>query len=129
MSAVLLYLTMAQTCRENRLYFGEKNIPGMLAVLEPLHAILERGPQTLKETSFFQVLLGNETRHSLKITVLRMCRLHSPCFFQAYGNDLNEAKRWCQQYRVSLNTRDLNQAWDLYYHVFRRISRQVMALL
>ena len=44
---------------------------------------------------------------------------------QAYGNDLNEAKRWCQQYRVSLNTRDLNQAWDLYYHVFRRISRQV----
>ena len=40
---------------ENRLYFGEKNIPGMLAVLEPLHAILERGPQTLKETSFFQV--------------------------------------------------------------------------
>ena len=46
-------------------------------------------------------------------------------FPQAYGNDLNEAKRWCQQYRVSLNTRDLNQAWDLYYHVFRRISRQV----
>ncbi len=46
--------------------------------------------------------------------------------FQAYGNDLNEAKRWCQQYRVSLNTRDLNQAWDLYYHVFRRISRQVL---
>ena len=46
---------MAQTRLENRLYFGEKNIPGMLAVLEPLHAILERGPQTLKETSFFQV--------------------------------------------------------------------------
>jgi FKBP12-rapamycin complex-associated protein len=40
----------------SRLYFGEKNIPGMLAVLEPLHAILERGPQTLKETSFFQVI-------------------------------------------------------------------------
>ena len=39
----------------SRLYFGEKNITGMLAVLEPLHAILERGPQTLKETSFFQV--------------------------------------------------------------------------
>ncbi len=39
----------------SRLYFGEKNIQGMLAVLEPLHAILERGPQTMKETSFFQV--------------------------------------------------------------------------
>lgn len=26
------------------------------------------------------------------------------------------------------NTRDLNQAWDLYYHVFRRISRQLPQL-
>lgn len=84
----------------SRLYFGEKNIPGMLAVLEPLHQMLEQGPQTLKETSFHQ----------------------------AYGNDLNEAKRCCQRYRVSDNNRDLNQAWDLYYHVFRRISRQLPKL-
>lgn len=27
----------------SRLYFGERNITGMLAVLEPLHALLERG--------------------------------------------------------------------------------------
>ncbi len=39
----------------SRLYFGDKNVPGMLAKLEPLHAMLEKGPQTLKETSFFQV--------------------------------------------------------------------------
>lgn len=26
------------------------------------------------------------------------------------------------------NIRDLNQAWDLYYHVFRRISRQLPQL-
>ena len=72
----------------------------MLAKLEPLHAMLERGPQTLKETSFHQ----------------------------AYGNDLNEAKRWCSRYKMSANIRDLNQAWDLYYHVFRRISRQLPQL-
>lgn len=84
----------------SRLYFGEKNIQGMLAKLEPLHAMLERGPQTLKETSFQQ----------------------------AYGNDLNEAKRWCTRYKMSANIRDLNQAWDLYYHVFRRISRQLPQL-
>ena len=54
----------------SRLYFGDKNIPGMLAVLKPLHAILERGPQTLKETSFHQT----------------------------YGSDLADAKRWCQRY-------------------------------
>ena len=68
--------------------------------LQPLHALLERGPQTLKETSFHQ----------------------------AYGNDLNEAKRWCSRYKMSANMRDLNQAWDLYYHVFRRISRQLPQL-
>eukprot|EP00095_Tigriopus_kingsejongensis_P005635 maker-scaffold420_size176246-snap-gene-0.24 protein:Tk05635 transcript:maker-scaffold420_size176246-snap-gene-0.24-mRNA-1 annotation:"target of rapamycin" len=84
----------------SRLYFGECNIPGMLAVLEPLHQMLEKGPQTLKETSFHQ----------------------------AYGNDLNEAKRWCQRYKLSDKRRDLNQAWDLYYHVFRRISRQLPKL-
>ena len=39
----------------SRLYFGERNVSGMFATLEPLHAMLERGPQTLKETSFHQV--------------------------------------------------------------------------
>ena len=39
----------------SRLYFGEKNVKGMLAALQPLHQMLERGPQTLKETSFNQV--------------------------------------------------------------------------
>lgn len=56
----------------SRLYFGERNIKGMFATLEPLHAMLERGPQTLKETSFYQ----------------------------AYGRDLTEALEWCQHYKV-----------------------------
>lgn len=84
----------------SRLYFGERNIKGMFKILEVLHAMMERGPQTLKETSFNQ----------------------------AYGRDLTEAQEWCQRYKVSGNVRDLNQAWDLYYHVFRRISRQLPQL-
>ena len=39
----------------SRLYFGERNVKGMFATLEPLHQMMERGPQTLKETSFNQV--------------------------------------------------------------------------
>lgn len=39
----------------SRLYFGERNVKGMFDTLEPLHAMLERGPQTLKEISFNQV--------------------------------------------------------------------------
>lgn len=84
----------------SRLYFGERNVEGMLRILEPLHTMMQRGPDTLKETSFNQ----------------------------AYGRDLSEAHEWCQRYRISGNIRDLNQAWDLYYHVFRRISRQLPQL-
>ena len=56
----------------SRIYFGERNIKGMFDTLEPLHAMLDRGPQTLKETSFYQ----------------------------AYARDLTEALEWCTHYRV-----------------------------
>lgn len=54
------------------MYFGDRNIKGMFETLEPLHAMLERGPQTLKETSFNQ----------------------------AYGRDLSQAQEWCTHYKV-----------------------------
>lgn len=44
----------------SRLYFGERNVKGMFEVLEPLHAMMERGPQTLKETSFNQVSANSQ---------------------------------------------------------------------
>ncbi|KAK7093536.1 serine/threonine-protein kinase mTOR-like isoform X2 [Littorina saxatilis] len=84
----------------SRLYFGERNVKGMFMTLEPLHAMIERGPQTLKETAFNQ----------------------------AYGRDLMEAQEWCRKYQRSSNVKDLTQAWDLYYHVFRRISKQLPQL-
>ncbi|XP_064091213.1 serine/threonine-protein kinase mTOR-like [Macrobrachium nipponense] len=84
----------------SRLYFGERNESGMFRALEPLHAMMERGPQTLKEMSFNQ----------------------------AYGQNLLDALEWCRRYQRSGNIRELNQAWDLYYHVFRRISRQLPQL-
>ncbi|XP_078489638.1 serine/threonine-protein kinase mTOR-like [Ciona intestinalis] len=84
----------------SRLYFGERDVRSMLATLQPLHALLERGPQTLKEISFNQ----------------------------AYGRDLQEAQDWCRKFTQSSNIKDLNQAWDLYYHVFRRISKQLPQL-
>ena len=44
---------------------------------------------------------------------------------QTYGRDLQEAHEWCRKYTQSGNIKDMNQAWDLYYHVFRRISKQL----
>ncbi|EAQ84706.1 conserved hypothetical protein [Chaetomium globosum CBS 148.51] len=81
----------------SRLYFGDHNIPGMFDVLEPLHDLLEKGPTTLREISFTQT----------------------------FGRDLSEAREWCRQYRHSQDVNDISQAWDLYYQVFRRISRQL----
>ncbi|KAK3265868.1 hypothetical protein CYMTET_25476 [Cymbomonas tetramitiformis] len=86
----------------SRLYFGEQNVEGMLGVLAPLHQLMDRpeGAQTLQEISFVQ----------------------------AYGRELQEANDWCQKYRRSGREAELNQAWDLYYHVFKRINKQLPSL-
>jgi len=84
----------------SRLYFGDKNVEGMFAILEPLHKMIEKGPETLRETSFNQ----------------------------AYGRDLQEAHEWCKKYKRSNSVKDLNQAWDLYYMVFRKINKQLPQL-
>ncbi|CCJ30549.1 unnamed protein product [Pneumocystis jirovecii] len=84
----------------SRLYFGDHNIEAMFNILEPLHEMLERGPETLREISFHQ----------------------------AFGRDLQEAREWCIKYRKTGEIGDLNQAWDLYYQVFRKITKQLPQL-
>lgn len=78
-------------------FFGDKNVNAMLAVLAPLHKMLEKGPETIREASFHQ----------------------------AFGHDLQEASDWCKKYMTSKNDTDINRAWDVYYQVFRRINKQM----
>ncbi|KAK5128460.1 hypothetical protein LTR85_003128 [Meristemomyces frigidus] len=85
----------------SRLYFGDHNIEGMLATLAPLHEMLRKGPETLREISFIQ----------------------------SFGRDLAEARDWCEAYNTTQEIGDLNQAWDLYYGVFKRIARQLPQLM
>ncbi|KAL8819240.1 MAG: hypothetical protein Q9223_002295 [Gallowayella weberi] len=85
----------------SRLYFGDNDIDGMFANLEPLHDMIDKGADTLREISFVQ----------------------------AFGRDLHEARQWCVTYRSTHEIGDLNQAWDLYYSVFRRIARQLQHLM
>jgi phosphatidylinositol kinase/protein kinase (PI-3 family) len=47
---------------------------------------------------------------------------------QAYGRELAEAYDWCQRYRQDKREANLHQAWDLYYHVFKRINKQLPSL-
>ncbi|KAK4466461.1 target of rapamycin [Cladorrhinum samala] len=84
----------------SRLYFGDHNIKGMFEALEPLHELLEKGPETLREVSFTQT----------------------------FGRELGDARDWCRNYQTTQDVNDLNMAWDLYYTVFRRISRQLPQL-
>ncbi|KAM7263834.1 hypothetical protein ACFE04_001517 [Oxalis oulophora] len=88
----------------SRLYFGEHNIEGMLKVLEPLHEMLEEGAMrentTIKERSFIE----------------------------AYRVELLEAYDCCMKYKRTGKDAELTQAWDLYYHVFKRIDKQLQSL-
>lgn len=84
----------------SRLYFGNHNIEGMFATLQPLHQMLEKGPETMREISFNQ----------------------------GFGRDLSEALDWCRKYSKTKDINDLNQAWDLYYTVFRKINKQLPQL-
>jgi hypothetical protein len=105
----------------SRLYFGEGNIQAMLDILAPLHIQLDEGPNTLREAAFVQT----------------------------YGQDLKDAweclkkyKKYIAEQNLPIPTSDaapskrgkralgpednyLQQAWDLYYTVFKRINVQL----
>ena len=51
-------------------------------------------------------------------------------FHQAFSKELESARVLIEKFKASgmKNTNDLNQAWDLYYHVFRRINKQLPQL-
>ncbi|KAJ7215054.1 phosphatidylinositol 3-kinase [Mycena pura] len=84
----------------SRMYYTLRNPNGMLAVLEPLHEMLEAGPQTVRETSFTQV----------------------------FGTELHHAREACRRYRQYGETRELDNAWGIYFAVFQKIEKQLPQL-
>ncbi|GMM54893.1 phosphatidylinositol kinase-related protein kinase [Maudiozyma humilis] len=84
----------------SRQFFGEHNTEKMFLTLEPLHDLLKRDPETLRESNFQN----------------------------SFGRDLNDAYEWVLNYKRTNDITNLNQAWDIYYNVFRRISRQLPQL-
>ncbi|CAK5264818.1 unnamed protein product [Mycena citricolor] len=84
----------------SRMYYTLMNPAGMLAILEPLHQILDAGPQTVRETSFAQV----------------------------FGTELRHARDACRRYRQFGETRELDNAWGIYLAVFHKIEKQLPQL-
>jgi len=84
----------------SRLFFGDHKIQEMFATLDPLHQMLERGPETMREVSFNQ----------------------------QHGADLQQAQEWCNRYKQTQDMNNLNQAWELYYQVFRKIAKSLPSM-
>lgn len=79
----------------SKFYFSENNIEKMIEIINQLHKLLEDGPETLREISFQN----------------------------AYGRDLKMAHKWIKKYQSSGDVSNINQAWDIYYSIFRKISK------
>ncbi|KAI0064021.1 atypical/PIKK/FRAP protein kinase [Artomyces pyxidatus] len=84
----------------SRQYYTEHNPEGMIAALEPLHDMLDAGPTTARETSFAQV----------------------------FGRELHEAREACRRYQKFGEPKDLDNAWDIYFAVFKKVEKQLPQL-
>lgn len=84
----------------SRAYFNDHDVEKMFSILTPLNEMLQKGPTTIREVSFAN----------------------------AFGKDIGDAHAWLHQFKRTKDPTYINQAWDLYYTVFRRISKQLPLL-
>jgi FKBP12-rapamycin complex-associated protein len=66
----------------------------MYQYIAPYHTLMEKEPETMNEIAFYQ----------------------------GYASDLLDAFAWLNRYMQTLSVADINQAWDIYYVIFRKIS-------
>lgn len=85
----------------SRLWYGDHDVEGMFATLAPLHDMVDKGAETLREVSFTQ----------------------------AFGRDLAEARHFCMMYRETGEVADIHQAWELYQRVFMKIHRHLTQMM
>ena len=58
-----------------------------------------------------------------------MDSLRTISFTHCYGRDIEEAHEWIKSYNEKgKKEADLHQAWDLYYHIFKRVTKQLNCL-
>lgn len=83
------------------LFYSNENVPGMLKRLAPLHASLMQSTM--------------ETRHQVS-------------FQQEFGADLQEAFGLCENYKISRDMVDLNDAWECYARVYYKLKKRIPKL-
>ena len=94
-AAILLSETWTESIEEaSRIYFAKNDAESMINHLKDLHKNMEKPPETMNEINFYQ----------------------------GFASDLEEAQLWTHLYQQTKNQSDMNQAWDIYFYVFRRIT-------
>ena len=78
----------------SRIYFGRNDGKAMYQYILPYHKMMEKEPETMNEIAFYQ----------------------------GYASDLLDALAWINRYMETDSPADINQAWDIYYVIFRKIS-------
>lgn len=97
-SAIVLAEMWHEAIQEaSRIYFGKQDGKAMYNYLQQYHKIMENEPETMNEVAFYQ----------------------------GYASDLQEAYSWMKLYMRTERMTDINQAWDIYYSIFRRISTKI----
>lgn len=116
----------------SRLYFGEGNVSGMLDVLLPLHEQLELGAATRREHDFVKSF-GRDLAeaHAYVKEYVRLATSNGGIIPTQGGYMSGATNQYDTGHSVRQNAEAeaaLNQAWDLYYTVFRRINKQLPGL-
>lgn len=100
-AAILLSETWTEAIEEaSRVYFTKNDADTMIANLKDLHKMMEKAPETMNEINFYQ----------------------------GFASDLEEAQMWTSLYQQTKNSADINQAWDIYLNVFKRIGSKYQSV-
>ena len=94
----------------SRLYFGDKSISGMLDCLKPLHKLMNAGADTPSEKAF-------EREHGKELKEAEKCLKRFEELNKLDGDEHKDEKE-----------EQLSRAWDLYYHVFRYINKELQTM-
>ncbi|EGT60375.1 hypothetical protein CAEBREN_03943 [Caenorhabditis brenneri] len=89
----------------SRVYFHRRlqdnNVTAMFDALKNMNTLMQKGPPTTMKEHSFQ---------------------------QTYSADLKEAGQYVQAFESSQNVKDLNQAWEIYCSVFKKLRDQLATL-
>eukprot|EP01022_Parablepharisma_sp_SALTPOND_P010231 TRINITY_DN1420_c0_g2_i1.p1 TRINITY_DN1420_c0_g2~~TRINITY_DN1420_c0_g2_i1.p1 ORF type:complete len:2697 (-),score=257.94 TRINITY_DN1420_c0_g2_i1:82-8172(-) len=97
-SAILLTEQWYETIEEaTRICYSTDNVHGAVNLLLELHDKMSQPPETMNEIAFHQ----------------------------AYGSSLKRAEAWLRKFVESKNEMDLNQAWEIYYTIYKSVYDKV----